>query len=99
MAENIIPKANYFLVGLGIGSVVGILFAPKSGEETREYMAKKTTEGNEYARKKVRELRDRAEESVERGKEMIADTKGQIAMAIDAGRKAYHREKLRAQGS
>jgi hypothetical protein len=34
MAENIIPKANYFLVGLGAGSVAGILFAPKSGEET-----------------------------------------------------------------
>jgi gas vesicle protein len=99
MAKNIIPKANYFLVGLGIGSVVGILFAPKSGEQTREYMAKKTRDGNEYARKKVQELRDRAEETFERGKEIIADTKGQIATAIDAGRETYHREKLKAQGS
>jgi gas vesicle protein len=99
MAENIISKANYFLVGLGIGSVVGILFAPKSGEDTREYMAKKTREGNEYARQKVRELRDRAEETIERSKEKIANTKGQIATAIDAGRETYHREKLKAQAS
>jgi gas vesicle protein len=41
MAENIIPKVNYLLMGLGIGSVIGILFAPKSGEETREYIAKR----------------------------------------------------------
>jgi gas vesicle protein len=99
MAKNIISKANHFLVGLGIGSVVGILFAPKSGEETREYMAKKTREGNEYARQKVRELRDRAEETVERSKEMIANTKGQIATAIDAGRETYHREKLKARAN
>ena len=44
MAQNIIPKGNYFLVGLGIGSLIGVLFAPKSGEETREYIAKKTRE-------------------------------------------------------
>ena len=29
MAENIIPKVSCFLVGLGIGSVVGILFCPE----------------------------------------------------------------------
>jgi gas vesicle protein len=57
MAQNIIPKGNYFLVGLGIGSLIGVLFAPKSGEETREYLAEKTREGNELARKKARELR------------------------------------------
>jgi gas vesicle protein len=31
MAQNIIRTGNYFLVGLGIGSLVGVLFAPKSG--------------------------------------------------------------------
>ena len=99
MAENIIPKANYFLLGLGIGSLIGVLFAPKSGEETREYLTEKTREGNELARKKARELRNRVEESVERGKEMIAQTEGQIATAIDAGRETYHREKAKAHVS
>jgi gas vesicle protein len=99
MAQNVIPKVNYFLIGLGIGSAVGILFAPKSGEETREYLANKTTEGNEYARKKTRELRDRAEEAVVRGKEMIAETKGQITTAINAGRETYQREKSKVQVS
>jgi len=39
MADNSGSKVSYFLVGLGIGALVGILFAPKSGEETREYLA------------------------------------------------------------
>jgi gas vesicle protein len=96
MAQNMIPKGSYFLLGLGIGSLIGILFAPKSGEETRKYIAMKTREGNELAREKARELRDRVEETVERGKEMIARTEGQIATAIDAGRETYHREKAKA---
>jgi gas vesicle protein len=69
MAQNMILKGNYFLVGLGVGSLIGGLFAPKSGEETRAYIANKARERNELARKKGREMRDRVEETVERGKE------------------------------
>jgi gas vesicle protein len=97
MAQNMIPKGNYFLVGLGIGSLIGVLFAPKSGEEIRQYIAKKTREGNELARKKGQELRDRAEETVERGKTIVAQTAGQVATAIDVGIETYNREKAKAQ--
>src|SRR5579863_3616794 len=62
MADNTGSKVSYFLVGLGIGALVGILFAPKSGEETREYLSKKADEGKEYAQRKARELRERAED-------------------------------------
>ena len=55
-------------VGMGIGALVGILFAPKSGEETREYLAHKAGEGKEYTRSKARDLRERVEGIVERGK-------------------------------
>jgi gas vesicle protein len=99
MAQNISPEGSYFLVGLGIGSLIGVLLAPKSGEETREYIGKEAREGNELARKKVGELRDRAEEPVERGKEIISQTKEQIAKAIDAGRGTYNREKSKAHVS
>ena len=99
MAQNMIPKGNYFLVGLGIGSLIGVLFAPKSGEETREYIAKKAREGSEFARKNARELQVSVEETVERGKEIIDQTEGQIATAINAGIETYHREKARLQAS
>ena len=96
MAQNIIPRGNYFLLGLGIGSLIGVLFAPKSGEDTREYIATKTKEGKNLTRKRARELRGRVEETIERGKEVIAQTEGQIATAIDVGRETYRREKAKA---
>jgi gas vesicle protein len=90
-------KVTFFLVGLGIGALVGILFAPKSGEETREYLLDKADEGREYAQRKARELRDRAEDLVERGKGVAARQKESISAAVEAGRDAYQREKSKAQ--
>ncbi len=97
MPERINSKATFFLVGLGIGSLIAILFAPKSGEETREYLTQKAKEGSEYAQKKAREMRKRAEELVDHSNQFVARKQEQIATAIDAGRKAYQREKSKAQ--
>ena len=62
--NNAGSKVSYFLAGLGIGALVGILFAPKSGEETREYLTSKADEGRDYAQRKARELRERAEDLI-----------------------------------
>jgi gas vesicle protein len=97
MAENAGSKVSYFLVGLGIGALIGILFAPKSGDETREYLAQKAEEGKEYAQKKARELRERAEDLVDRGKQVATRQKESFSAAVDAGRDAYQREKSKAQ--
>jgi gas vesicle protein len=97
MAENAGSKVSYFLVGLGIGALIGVLFAPKSGEETREYLTQKADEGKEYAQKKARELRERAEDLVDRGKQVAARQKESLSAAVDAGREAYQREKSKAQ--
>ena len=92
MADNAGSKVSFFLVGLGIGALVGILFAPKSGEETREYLTQRAGEGKEFAQRKARELRERAEDLVERGKQVATKQKESIAAAVDAGRDAYQRE-------
>lgn len=86
-------KLSYFLAGIGIGTLVGILFAPKSGEETREYLSQRADEGKEYAQRKARELRERADDLVQRGKQAASRQKESISAAVDAGREAYQREK------
>ena len=96
MAENGGSKVSYFLVGLGIGALVGVLFAPSSGEETREYLSKRADEGREYAQRKARELRERADDLVERGKQAAQQGKESVAAAVEAGRDAYQREKSKA---
>src|SRR5256712_14069169 len=85
MADNVGSKVTYFLVGLGVGALVGILFAPKSGEETRDFLSKKADEGKDYAQNKGRELRKRADEWIERSKEIAASTKDSITAAAEAG--------------
>ena len=97
MSDNVGSKVSFFLVGLGIGAMVGILFAPKSGEETREYLSQKADEGREYAQRKAQELRERAEDLVERSKQAASRQKETISAAVDAGREAYQREKAKAQ--
>jgi gas vesicle protein len=92
MADNVGSKVSYFLVGLGVGALMGVLFAPKSGEETRDYLSKRADEGREFAQKKARELRERADELIERGKDVAVRKRDSISAAVDAGREASLRE-------
>ena len=85
-------KVSVFLVGLGIGALVGLLFAPKSGEDTREYLTGKADEGRDYAQRKARELRERAEDLLERSKEIMDRQKDAISTAVEAGKDTYKRE-------
>ena len=98
MTEKNHSTAGYFLAGLAIGSLVGIVFAPKSGEGTREYLSKKLKEGSKEARKNARELKERAADLVDRGKELVNQTKDQITTGLDEADKAYPPEKSKAKG-
>jgi gas vesicle protein len=71
MTDRIDSNVGYLLAGLTIGWLIGIFFAPKSGEETRDYLSKKINRGHRHARKKARELRERAEDLIQRGKEIV----------------------------
>ncbi|MGA2720018.1 MAG: YtxH domain-containing protein [Candidatus Acidiferrales bacterium] len=92
MGDNLGSKVSYFLVGLGIGSLIGILFAPKSGEETRDYLSSKADEGRDYAQKKARELRERAEDLLERSREVMSRQKDAFSSAVEAGKETYKKE-------
>ena len=92
MADNVGSKVSYFLVGLGVGALMGVLFAPKSGEDTRDYLSKRADDGREFAQKKARELRERADELIERGKDVASKKRESLSAAVDAGREAFLRE-------
>jgi gas vesicle protein len=75
-----------------VGALVGVLFAPKSGEDTRNYLSNKADEGKDYAQRKARELRERADELIERSKDVAVRKKDSLSAAVEAGREAYLRE-------
>lgn len=79
----------YFFMGLGVGVAVGMLFAPQSGEETRGLIKSKAGESGEYLRRRSEELRDQANELVDRGKDAVYKQREQFSAALDAGKQAY----------
>ena len=92
MSSNYISKVGYLLGGLSVGSLIGMLVAPRSGNETRRYLTNKTKKGGEYAQKQAWDLKDRADELVRCGKDLIAAKREQIATAVILGRQAYRRD-------
>jgi gas vesicle protein len=90
--NNAGSKISFFIVGMGIGALMGLLFAPKSGEETREYLTGKADDGREFAQRKAKELRERAEDLLERSKEIMARQKDAVNTAVEAGKETYRRE-------
>jgi gas vesicle protein len=85
----------WFLAGLGIGAVVGVLYAPRSGDETREVLLSKAQEGGEQVRQRARKAREQAEDWMDRGRDAVNQQKEQLRAAYEASRQAY-REKTAA---
>jgi gas vesicle protein len=61
----------YFLAGLALGVLGGILFAPRAGEEIREDVRRRTNEKWEYLNEQADKIRDATEKMVERSKEWM----------------------------
>jgi gas vesicle protein len=97
-------KFLYFLAGAGIGAVLALLFAPKSGRETRELIARSATDSRDYLSNKVSEGRSYVEETgrkvgddfssfIDKSKEALSRQKEQLTAAFEAGKAAYREEK------
>jgi len=92
-------KLAYFLVGGGIGAVVALLFAPRTGRETRELIAQRAGEGRERVSSASRNVSGKVSSYLDKGKEMVASQKDHLSAAIEAGKQAYREEKARSQVS
>jgi gas vesicle protein len=86
-------KFGNFLFGLGVGVGVGLLFAPRSGEETRDMLMSKADEGKDYLKRQTDDLRGSAADIVDKGRDAINRQRDSLSEAIDAGKQAY-REKV-----
>jgi len=82
-------KLSFFAFGLGLGLAIGVLFAPKSGEETREYIRVKADEGRDYLRRRGEDLRDQAEDAIDRGRTAVNRQRENLSAAVEAGKQAY----------
>ncbi len=79
----------WFLAGLGIGAAVGILYAPKPGDETRQRLRSVAEDLPDNVRERARQAREQAGSWAEKGREYLNQQKDQIRSAYEAGRQAY----------
>jgi gas vesicle protein len=80
----------WFLAGLGVGALVGVLYAPSAGSEIRDNLRSKAEEGREFMKERARKAREQASDLVDRGREVAKQQKEQFKSAYEAGRQAYH---------
>src|SRR4030095_2109638 len=93
-------KFLYFLAGAGVGAVLSLLFAPKSGKETRdiiartatdsrEFITNKYSEGNKFVGDTGRKVTEDFNSFLDRSKEAVQRQKEQLNAAFEAGKSAY----------
>lgn len=66
-------KLSYLLIGGGIGAILALLFAPKSGHELREDIADVTRKGLEKGKETAGQLQERAGEYYEVSREKASE--------------------------
>jgi gas vesicle protein len=97
-------KFLYFLAGASIGAVFALLFAPKSGRETRDliartandsrdFLATKVNEGRQVVEERSRKLGDDFTSFIDKSKDAVQRQKEQLSAAFEAGKTAYREEK------
>lgn len=67
-----------FAAGAVVGAAIALLYAPASGEETREYLGRKARQGT-----------DKAAETARQGREVLERQRNNLVNAFDRAREAY----------
>ena len=84
--ESKIHGFAWFLAGIGIGALVGVLYAPKSGRETREDLVSGAREGTDYLRTRSRQAAEEMGALVDRSKEQVNEYVERGREVVDRGR-------------
>ena len=73
-----------FVIGALTGAAVALLFAPATGEETREFLGQKAREG-----------RDKARDAVDQGRDYYRSQRENLVTAVERGREAFQQARER----
>ena len=73
----------WFLTGAAIGATVAILYAPKSGKETRQFLGDKAQAGRDAVETASQDVMEAGRDMFERGRRLVEDA----ADLFDRGRR------------
>lgn len=72
-SDSVSIRLTYFLVGAGIGAVLALLFAPKSGEELRNDIADVTRKGIDKSKEAAQQIGTKAGEYYDTGRQKAGE--------------------------
>jgi gas vesicle protein len=94
--DGISTRLTYLLIGGGIGAILALLFAPKSGQELRGDIADATRKGIDRSREAAQQLGDRAGEYYEatrtRAGELYSQAAERVGEVAQSAREAAARQ-------
>jgi gas vesicle protein len=84
--NNWAETVSIFAVGVGVGAALGVLFAPQSGDDTRDYLVGTAKDGMDSAVATGQKWAQRAQDGINQAKD-------QVRQASDVGERAYREAK------
>jgi len=99
------PGIGSFLLGLAVGAGVALLFAPRTGEETRRDLQRRAREVGDQAQDLVSEItesvgntlqqaKDKVEGRIDAARDAVDLKRRQVTNAVDAGRAAAQQARV-----
>lgn len=62
---------GWFVAGLGLGALLGVLFAPKPGREIREGLISSARDSKDFVTSRSKQARDQINSAVDRGRDQV----------------------------
>jgi gas vesicle protein len=81
--DETVSRIAWFFTGALIGATVAILYAPKSGKDTRKYISDRAQQGRDAVETASDNIVDASREMFERGRKLVEDA----AELFERGRK------------
>ena len=69
---------TFLLIGLGVGALLGMVYAPKTGKQFRKDLRRRYDEARESFDDITEQARDLAEEAIERGSELADEVRERV---------------------
>jgi gas vesicle protein len=69
--DDCVSRLAWFLTGAAIGATVAILYAPKSGKDTRKYITHRAQQGKRAVADTSKDIVDASKEMIDRGRKLV----------------------------
>jgi gas vesicle protein len=89
MEERETTGVGWFIAGLGLGALLGVLFAPKAGRELRDGLMSGARDSKEYVTSRGKQARDQVNSLVDRGRDQIYEYAERGKEVAEKGRERW----------